>query len=201
MNAQNRAELARNVPKNADDLRPPVDPRQTEISLIQESTERMKEFNVLMRKLNYELCQTNSVCIEPLQKNPNLVEDSTWKSRFDDKRSYILKLITKIEENYDDYIKNTVFEIGLVQLRFNVNQFNHSINKNQIRVFDLVCDNTSTEVDAGCSCAIMGGRRTRRRKSRKNTRKSAKKSIRKNKRRTQKSRRMRRAKYSRKTRK
>jgi hypothetical protein len=40
------------------------------------STERMNEFNVLMRKLNYELCQTNSVYIEPLQKNPNLVEDS-----------------------------------------------------------------------------------------------------------------------------
>ena len=55
-------ETIRNVPKNADDLRPPVDPRQTEISMIKTSTERMKEFNGLMRKLNYELCQTNSVC-------------------------------------------------------------------------------------------------------------------------------------------
>lgn len=200
MNAQNRAALERNVPKNADDLRP-VDPVKAEISMRKKSTERMKEFNVLMRKLNNELCQTNSVYIEPLQKNPNLVEDSTWKNRFDDKRSNILNLITKIEGNYNDYIKNTVFERGLVQLRYKVNQFNHPMNKNQIRVFDLVCDNTSTEVNAQCSCAIMGGRRTRRRKSRKNKRKSIKKYIRKNKRRTQKSRRMRRTKRSRKTRK
>ena len=194
--AQNTA-----IPPYAHDLRPPADPMLTEISMIKKSTERMKEFNVLIRKLNNELCQTNSVYIEPLQKNPNLVEDSSWKSRFDDKRSKILNLITKIEENYDDYIENTVFERGLVILRYKVNQFNDTMNKKQIRVFDLLCGNTSTEVNAQCSCAIMGGRRTRRRKSRKNKRKSIKKYIRKNKRRTQKSRRMRRAKCSRKTRK
>ena len=99
-------ELASNVPKNADDLRPPVESIEAEIIMNQKSTERMNEFNVLMRKLNNELCNANSVYIEPLQKNPNLVEDSTWKSRFDDKRSKILYLITQIEENYDDYIKN-----------------------------------------------------------------------------------------------
>ena len=90
MNAQNRAELARNVPPDADDLlHTAVDPRKAEISMIKTSTARRNEFNGLMRQLHNELCK-------PLQKNANMVEDSTWKSRFDDKRSYILKLITKI---------------------------------------------------------------------------------------------------------
>ena len=54
MNEQELAEqeLASNVPPNADDLRnTAVDPRQAEISLIEESTARRNEFNVLMRKL------------------------------------------------------------------------------------------------------------------------------------------------------
>ena len=199
--AQNAASSLKSaIPPNADDLRPPADPRQTEISMIQKSNDRMKEFKRFINRLNNELCKINSVYIKELKKNPNAVNNDTFRRKLDEKRTNILLLIAEIEKNYDDYIKNTSFEKGVEEIKLKMNQLYDAAAKKQIHDFNLLCD-TSIQGDNGCSCAIMGGRRTRRGKSRKNTRKSTKKYIRKNKRRTQKSRRKRKTKCSRKTRK
>ena len=163
-------------------LPPPPHPIQTEINMINKSTERMNAFNKLIRQLNNVLCRIN-VNIDELKNNPNLGKST----RLDINKNKIVLLIAQIEENYYDYIQNTDFERGLEELKFKLIQFNDAIARKQLTGFDLLCD-TSGQGDIGCSCAIMGGRRkrrqTRRAKSRNNTRKYLKKCMRKHKKHT-----------------